>query len=137
MSSLTDMSTADLAYLKRKFINQIEELDIEIGTRQARLDNRLERQEEDATAKATLDQQLLSAQNMLAALESHNETAELIAEAEALVQARQTAVNNHKVSYNLVSDREAQLVLIELDEMEAAKVLRTDRIAAIDAILGT
>lgn len=131
------MSTADLAYLKRKFINQIEELDIEIGTRQARLDNRLERQEEDATAKATLDQQLLSAQNMLAALESHNETAELIAEAEALVQARQTAVNNHKVSYNLVSDREAQLVLIELDEMEAAKVLRTDRIAAIDAILGT
>ena len=131
------MSTEDLQYLKRKFSTQVEEIEDEMSRRQTRLNNRLARQQEDATALATLQQELQTAQDTLAALQSHNEAATLIASAQELVNTRQAAVNEHTVSPNHISDREAQLIQMELDEMEQSKVLRNTRIGEIDTYLGT
>lgn len=134
MIPLTDMTTEDLDYLKKRFSTEVDDIQDDINTRQTRLDNRLARQAQDAVAQAALQTELTDAQTMLAELQAGNASATSIAMAQTVVDERQAESSNLSASPSYISNREAQVIQLEIDVLEQAKVVRNTRIAEIDAV---
>lgn len=135
MKALVDMSTTDLEYLVKKFATEVTEITDQIDERQTRLDKRLQRQADDDAAKAEQEQALQEAQDMLAELQASGASASSITTAENVVADRQALLAGITTSTAYVSDTEAQLIKMQLDELEQGRVLRNNRIAEIETIL--
>ncbi len=129
------MTTEDLEYLKKRFSTEVDDIQDDINTRQVRLNNRLQRQAEDAVAQAALQTEISDAQTMLAELQAANASASSIATAQAVVDERQAESTNMTASPSYVSDREAQVIQLEIDVLEQAKTVRNTRIGEIDTVL--
>ncbi|MEZ4722912.1 MAG: hypothetical protein R2813_13645 [Flavobacteriales bacterium] len=134
MIALNQLSADDLQYLRQKWASEIKDIDEERARRVDRLEKRLETQGESATAQAELEADLAHAQAVLAILVANNADPAVIASQEVVVAEAQEAVNSLGLSASYVSDRGAWLQQMEFDELEQASILRTNRIAQIDAI---
>lgn len=134
MVNLEDLTPAELQYLRSKWASEITEIDKEKARKLDRLEDRLDKQAEEATAEAELEASLTLAQDVLAQLIASGAAQALIDGQQAAVDKLQDEVNSFGLSTSYVSNTDAMLQQMEMDELDQASALRTARIAAIDAL---
>jgi hypothetical protein len=134
MIQLNELSASELQYLRQKWASEITELDKEIARKLERLESRLENQGESAVAQANLEAELAHAQQVLGILQANNADAAVIASQEAVIAELQENVDSFGLSTSYVSNTDAMLQQMEMDELTESSALRTTKIAEIDAL---
>jgi len=136
MVTLSELTTTELGYLRSKWNSEVTELNKEKARKRSRLDDRLSRQAEDGTALTVLEASLAHAEAGLAHMVSTGADAELITNQQSVVDDLQAQIDNFSTSASYLSNPDALLVQMELDELEQDKILRTAKIAEITTLLG-
>ena len=134
MISLNELSATELQYLRSKWASEQTELDKEKARKLERLEQRLDNQGEDAVVQANLEADLAHAQSVRDILVANNADPAIIASQEAVVAELESKVNSFGLSTSYVSNTDAMLQQMELDELQDASVLRATKIAEIDAL---
>ncbi len=136
MVNFSDLTTEELNYLRSKWDSEETEMTKEKARKTTRLNDRLSRTAEDAVAKSELETELQDMQAVLTELQNASASAATIATVQGQVDSLQVQVDSFGTSTGHVSNTDAMLYQIELDELDALKALRTSRIADIDTELG-
>ena len=137
MITVSDLTADELAYLRSKWGSEETELQREKSRKMNRLNDRLNRTAEDAIALSELETDLQEMQGVLSDLQAGSGSATSIARIQTQVDALEAQVNGFGTSTTHVSNTDAMLYQLELDELDALRTLRVDKIAEIDAQLGT
>lgn len=136
MITINDLTTSELDYVRAKWKAETQELGRSVSRKEDRLTTRLDRQAENGTALAVLEGQLAHAQTMLALAQSTGQTSEVIAGQQATVDALQNQVDDHGSTVGYITNAEAVILQMEIDELEQGKTLRNTQITAITTLLG-
>lgn len=136
MVTYADLSTTELEYLRSKWDSEVTELTKERGRKQTRLNDRLNRTAEDAAEKTELENELQEMQTVLTELQNANASSAAIATIQAQVNALQARVDGFGSGTSYVSNTDAMLYQLELDEIDALKTLRTTGLGNINTQLG-
>lgn len=134
MITLNDLTPTELQYLRSKWVSQQTEINKEKASKTKRLTLRLNSQGEDAIAKAELEAELTHATAVLNNLTTNNADPALIAAQQAVVNDIQLKLDGFGLSSSYVSNTDAMILQMELDELDSHIALRTAKIAAIDAL---
>lgn len=136
MKTLNELSTEELNKLKIRMAAAEMALDAEKKAGQARLDNRLDRQQASTANRTTLETNLATAITLRDMAVANGADAATIAGAEELVTNSQKAVDDLTSPTTWVSDLDAHMIQAEVDDLEDARARRASKIAEINTLLG-
>ena len=134
LKELTEFSAEELDNLKVRLQSLVLEIKNDIIRRQARLDDRLNRQGQEALTFAALETNLANATRVRDELVSAGASAEAIATAEDLVAASQLAVDENEAPPSALTMIEAYIQQADIDELDKGREVREDLIAQIEAL---
>ena len=137
MITFNDLTTEELTYLRSKWTSEVPELTKERGAKQKRLNDRLSRTAEDAAAKTELETSLQEMQAVLTELQNNGSPAAVVATIQTQVNNLQAEIDSFGSGSTHVSNTDAMLYQLELEELDSIKTLRSNKIAEIDTVLGT
>lgn len=135
MKTLEQMTNEQLTYLKQKWSAEAKELDRDIVRSEVRLTSRLSRQEMDQSEIDALKVDLANAESLLTHLVNTSAPQEMIDKQRALVDKIMIEVETESKGRNVLTDEEAYLQQVGIDELKLQKQYREDKITEIDAIL--
>ncbi len=129
------MTQEQLKYLRQKWSSELIELNREKIRAQRRLDRRLEKQTIDEAEVETLAGELESAIALLSHLQTTNAPAELIAGQQAVVDKVQKEYEDESNGLNILTDEEAHIQQLSIEELEQRKSVRQVKITELDALI--
>lgn len=137
MKQLNEMNNEQLTYLQQKWSVESMELDRGIIRAQERLNSRVQRQVLNQAELAELQTNLANAEQLLTHLQSTSAPQEMIDNQQELVDKLQMEVDTESRGANVLTDEEAFLQQVTIDELRLQKQYRTDKIAEINNLLLT
>ena len=134
LTPLNELSPEELENLKIRLQSLVLEIKNDITRRQARLDDRLNRQGQEALAFATLETNLANATRVRDELVANGASAEAISIAEELVTASQLAVDENEAPPSALTMIEAYIQQADIDELIEGREVRENLITQIEAL---
>lgn len=135
MIELHQLLSDDLSYLRIKLVAETAEARTKLHRKQAALEKKMERQAAQQSIVCVLERDLRQAQTILAHLRASNATNTIVEAQQAQVDSQQVELEAHTFKPGYLSEVDAYLKQLEIDELEAVQQLRATTIAAIDALL--
>lgn len=132
---LSSLSSEQLLYLKQKWSTEKRELELDHARAAERLATRLDRRSANAEEVAAMEARLSQAQTLLQHLQTTSAPAELITAQQAEVDNLQTEYDTQSVGSGVLTNEEAVLQQVAVDELDLRKTYREDKIAEVDALL--
>lgn len=132
---LSNLSAEQLLYLKQKWSAEMRELELDQSRATERLETRLERRASNTEELDALEDKLASAQTLLDHLQNTSAPSALITAQEVVVNDLQKSYDSQSRGSGVLTDEEAVLQQVTIDELALRKTYRADKIAEADAIL--
>lgn len=129
-----EINSADRAYLVKKFEVEIDEIREEISEAKSRLAKRIEKSTLSEGELSILEAEVQKAQSNLDYLTSNNAPADMIADQQARVAKAEADLADKRRKGGIISDREAILEEVTIEELELRIQLRQEKITAIQAV---
>lgn len=135
MISLENLNTDQLTYLKQKWSAEIREIDLNMSRATDRLTARLERRATNSEELDLIEGKLNSAETLLAHLQSSSAPQALIDDQQAVVTELQNTFDSESQGAGVLTDEEAMLQQVQIDELALRKTYREGKIAEVEALL--
>ncbi len=135
MKLLSELTQEQLRYLRQKWSSELIELNREKIRAQRRLDRRLEKQTIDETEVATLSVELERAIALLSHLQTTSAPAELITAQQEVVNKVQKEYDDESNGLNVLTDEEAHIQQLSIEELEQRKEVRQVKITELDVLI--
>lgn len=135
MKNLSDLSQEQLRYLHQKLSAEVIEFTREKNRAQSRLNKRMEKQDLDKADIEALKVNLTDAEALLGHLQSTNAPANLIEVQENVKQELQMQYEDEVSGLNAITDEEAFMQQLAIDELVQRKGLREAKITELDALI--
>ncbi|MGD1848255.1 MAG: hypothetical protein ACFB10_22915 [Salibacteraceae bacterium] len=134
LKNLNEIPNAELIEMRAKFRTLAKSAKIESASRENRLSNRLERQDEDATVLSHLEAAVADAKGIRDDLVSGGYSDSVDKQDKAIEEA-ETRLKDYLSSSSAISNENAYVEQGAVDEASYMSQYWTDLVAAIDAIL--
>lgn len=132
---LSNLSAEQLLYLKQKWSAEMRELELDQSCATERLETRLERRASNTEELDALEDKLSSAQTLLDHLQNTSAPSAPITTQEVVVNDLQKSYDAQSRGSGVLTDEEAVLQQVTIDELALRKTYGADKIAEADAIL--
>jgi transcriptional regulator with XRE-family HTH domain len=133
--NFNEMNAQQRAYLRDKWSAEIKELTDAIAEAKVKLAKRLEKSQLSEGEITALETELQNAQSIFAHLQSTNAPAAMITQQQTQVAGIEARLVEKKQKGGIVSDEEAVLEQVGIDELEWKRQYRENKIAQISVIV--
>ncbi|WP_109831928.1 hypothetical protein [Reichenbachiella versicolor] len=135
MIILNEMDSQQLTYLKQKMSAEVIELDRDIIRTQDRLTTRLAKQEIDQVEIDGLKDDLLNAEQLMSHLTTTSAPQQMIDKQQSMIDKTKSKLDSETKGRNVLTDEEAYLQQVNIDELKLQKQYREEKIVEIGTLL--